>query len=292
MSHGERAPNHDKLRPMTDNNTNDEEEPARDDLEQRVEQLEQTVQRMLPDRRQALRLGGTALAGGLLGVGATNSASAGSNQVGTIGSSGSLVDVEAEDVTAKSVDTDELNGGVTNSTSVSKIFGERVISASPVGTSVLRFSLGSTYDRYVLELADVTTSTDADNLWLQFKKGGTLQNGSSDYRYANEKVDDSGSTASAGQTSASKIVLTGGIGANVGNASGEGLTGQIKISNPSNSSLLQLVTYDFSFIDSGGRINHVRGGGAYNSAESVDAVQLSFKNGSISGDIDLYGLTT
>jgi len=90
-----------------------------DDLEQRVEQLEQTVQRMLPDRRQALRLGGTALAGGLLGVGATNSASAGSNQVGTIGSSGSLVDVEAEDISAVSVDTDQLTTKLQNANDVS-----------------------------------------------------------------------------------------------------------------------------------------------------------------------------
>lgn len=82
---------------MTDNDS--------DDLEQRVEQLEETVTRMLPNRRQTLRLGGTALAGGLLGVGASASASAGSNQVGTIGSAGNLVDIEAEDVSATSVDT-------------------------------------------------------------------------------------------------------------------------------------------------------------------------------------------
>jgi hypothetical protein len=80
-----------------------------DDLEQRVEQLEQLVEKMLPDRRQALRLGGTALAGGLLGVGATNSASAGSNQVGTIGSSGSPVDVELEDINPNSTRAVDFN---------------------------------------------------------------------------------------------------------------------------------------------------------------------------------------
>jgi hypothetical protein len=84
---------------MTDENTTDDtEQPSRDELAQRVEQLEQTVQQMLPSRRDALKLGGTALAAGALGSAATGSASAGTSSVGTLGSSGSPVDIELEDV--------------------------------------------------------------------------------------------------------------------------------------------------------------------------------------------------
>lgn len=95
---------------MTDENTTDDtEQPSRDELENRVEQLEQTVQQMLPSRRDALKLGGTALAAGALGSAATGSASAGTNSVGTIGSASNPIDAELEDVNPGSVRAVEFN---------------------------------------------------------------------------------------------------------------------------------------------------------------------------------------
>jgi len=46
------------------NNRNMSNEPDRQDLEERVEQLESTISKMLPSRRDALKLGGAALVGG------------------------------------------------------------------------------------------------------------------------------------------------------------------------------------------------------------------------------------
>jgi len=72
-------------------------------LEQRIDELEATIRKMLPSRREAIGMGVAGLAGASLMSG---TASAGSAQVGTIGDSNNLVDVEAEDVNV----SDTING--------------------------------------------------------------------------------------------------------------------------------------------------------------------------------------
>jgi len=89
------------------------DEPARQDLEDRIDELEQTVAKMLPGRRDALKLGGAALVGG---AAMSGSASAGTQQVGTIGTANDPVDVESEDINnADTVTTQDLvvNGTAT-----------------------------------------------------------------------------------------------------------------------------------------------------------------------------------
>jgi len=81
-------------------NTDMSDEPHRQDLEDRVEQLEATIAKMLPSRRDALKLGGAALVGG---AAMSGSASAGTSQAGTIGTAGSPVDLNAEDIEADTV---------------------------------------------------------------------------------------------------------------------------------------------------------------------------------------------
>jgi len=69
------------------------------ELEDRIEQLESTIRKMLPSRRDAMKLGGAAVIGA---AAMSGTASAGSSQVGTIGdkdaSPAQLVDIHAEDV--------------------------------------------------------------------------------------------------------------------------------------------------------------------------------------------------
>jgi len=81
----------------------DEESDKIERLEDRIEQLEAVTRKMMPSRRDALKLGGAAAIGAATMSG---TASAGSNQVGTIGDPNNLVDIEAEDVTIN----DTLNG--------------------------------------------------------------------------------------------------------------------------------------------------------------------------------------
>jgi len=72
-------------------------------LEDRIDELEATIKKMLPGRRDALKLGGAAALGA---AALSGTASAGSSQVGTIGDASNLVDVHAEDL----FDVDTING--------------------------------------------------------------------------------------------------------------------------------------------------------------------------------------
>jgi len=76
-------------------------------LEDRIDELEATVRKMLPSRRDALKLGGAA-AVGAAAMSGTASADVGQldDQVGTIGDSSNLVDIHAEQI----FDLDTING--------------------------------------------------------------------------------------------------------------------------------------------------------------------------------------
>jgi len=76
------------------------DEPDRQELEDRIDELEQTIAKMLPGRRDALKLGGAALLGG---AAMSGTASAGTSSTGTIGTANDPVDVVLEDATG--VDT-------------------------------------------------------------------------------------------------------------------------------------------------------------------------------------------
>jgi len=76
-------------------------------LENRIDKLESTIDKMMPSRRDTLKMGGAALVGG---AAISGKASAGTNQVGTIGSASQPVDLESEDINnADTVTTDTLN---------------------------------------------------------------------------------------------------------------------------------------------------------------------------------------
>jgi len=81
----------------------DEESDKIERLEDRIDQLEATIAKMLPGRRDAMKLGGAAVIGA---AAMSGTASAGSSQVGTIGDGSNLVDIHAEDL----FDVDTING--------------------------------------------------------------------------------------------------------------------------------------------------------------------------------------
>jgi len=84
-------------------------------LENRIDKLESTIEKMMPSRRDALKMGGAALVGG---AAMSGTASAGTNQVGTIGSQASPVDLESEDINNSDTITTQdivVNGTATGS---------------------------------------------------------------------------------------------------------------------------------------------------------------------------------
>jgi hypothetical protein len=147
----------------------------RQDLEDRVEQLESTISKMLPSRRDALKLGGAALVGG---AAMSGTASAGSESKGTIGTSGALVDVESEDINnADTITTENL---IVNQSATGP-FGGGVVLES--GDSVTVKTIGrSTSDDSLVTLFDGSAK---DVL------GGTVTGGSAttfEYTFADNTV--------------------------------------------------------------------------------------------------------
>jgi len=84
-------------------------------LEDRIDQLEATIAKMLPGRRDALKLGGAAVIGA---AAMSGTASAGSSQVGTIGDGNNLVDIHAEDL----FNVDTINGDNLVTTSETSVY--------------------------------------------------------------------------------------------------------------------------------------------------------------------------
>jgi len=86
----------------TDTNTNTDE-PTKAELHDRVQQLESTVAKMMPSRRDALRMGAAGLAGAA-GLGAASqTADASTGSAGTIGSSGSRPDMFTDDINTRRI---------------------------------------------------------------------------------------------------------------------------------------------------------------------------------------------
>jgi len=86
------------------NQDNETQNTEKQDLADRVDHLEETISKMLPTRRDALKFGGAAALGG---AAMSGRASAGTSEVGTIGTSTDLVDINAEDISAAAIETDK-----------------------------------------------------------------------------------------------------------------------------------------------------------------------------------------
>jgi len=77
-------------------------------LESRIDTLESKIEKMMPSRRDALKMGGAALVGGSLVAGSA-SALPQEDEVGTIGSASQRVDLFAEDIDGlESINNDRL----------------------------------------------------------------------------------------------------------------------------------------------------------------------------------------
>jgi len=111
----------------------DDKQERIETLQDRVDELEATVSKMLPSRRDALKLGA---AGAVGAVGMAGSASAqNSGQTGTIGTDSDRVDVNAEDIDAVSVNTGELSLGTAGARISVDVATNSINSGSPTTVS-------------------------------------------------------------------------------------------------------------------------------------------------------------
>ena len=122
-------------------------------LETRIDELEATIRKMLPSRREALGMGVAGLAGASLMSG---TASAGSAQVGTIGDNSNLVDLVAEDVTiTDTLNTASLSGAAAGEALFSD--GSGNLTFGSAGGGIVRN--GSEIDYVALDVSNLPAST-------------------------------------------------------------------------------------------------------------------------------------
>jgi len=129
-------------------------------LEHRIDELEETIRKMLPSRREALGIGVAGLAGASLMSG---TASAGSAQVGTIGDASNLVDLVAEDVTI----TDTLNTASISSAAAGEALlsdGSGNLTFGSGGGGILRN--GSEIDYVALDVSNLPAATGSGEVAL------------------------------------------------------------------------------------------------------------------------------
>jgi len=129
-------------------------------LETRIDELEETIRKMLPSRREALGMGVAGLAGASLMSG---TASAGSAQVGTIGDNSNLVDLVAEDVTiTDTLNTASLSGAAAGEALLSDGSGNLTFGSG--GGGILRN--GSEIDYVALDVSNLPASTGSGDVAL------------------------------------------------------------------------------------------------------------------------------
>jgi len=96
---------------MSDEKTDNTDEPTKAELHDRVQQLESTVEKLMPSRRDALRMGAAGIAGAAGLNAASGSADASTGSAGTIGSTSDRPDLIADDVGPRSIASDYLYAG-------------------------------------------------------------------------------------------------------------------------------------------------------------------------------------
>jgi len=148
-----------------------------EDLENRIDDLESMVRSMLPSRRDALKLGVAGVAGASLMSG---TASAGSSQVGTIGSAGNLVDIESEDITnadtitTQTLDSTTVNNSGTVTTQDIVVNGNAI---GPFGGGGVVLEAGDSITVATLDDEDQTSFSTLYNGAAKDVLGGTIAGG-------------------------------------------------------------------------------------------------------------------
>jgi hypothetical protein len=154
--------------------------------------------------------------------------------------------------------------------------------------SVVFTGLSSSFQAYDIYLENVLPVTDGDGLILRTSSnnGSSYDSGGSDYSWVYQYMVP-GSSPIIGQvgSSADSSILIAGV---TGNSANKGISGTIRILNPSASAQTS-VDFDITFGNTNPRFGQL-GYGFRLSSSAVNAVQLKFSGNIASGKIKIYGV--
>lgn len=170
------------------------------------------------------------------------------------------------------------------------------ITASNDATIDFETSIDSTYKAYKIIMSKVVPATDAVNFFCRIGTGGTptYQSGASDYGWAHVGHRNGGSWSRA-DTSDDEIELVANIGngLDVGSAAGEGVSGELTLFDPADTTIHGYLMWQLGLKNSGANEVSVTGTGSYKSTTAITAIRLYFSSGNVeSGVFTLYGLAS
>lgn len=147
--------------------------------------------------------------------------------------------------------------------------------------------LDGTYRSYILRLTNIIPQTDGADLIFRTSTnaGSSYDSGAGNYAYIGQGANTS-SNIDGGSAASTSILLAG----NLGNASGESLSGTLNIFNPANATVYTQVGGQMTFLNASTLISVNDISGVRLTNADVDAVRLLMTAGNISGTAQLYGV--
>lgn len=166
---------------------------------------------------------------------------------------------------------------------------------NPAAVASVDFTSGidSTYEIYKI-IGRLLPATDNVKLYLRTDSnaGASFDAGASDYIYANDGIESGAGTTQSSGAAAFIDIGSNENGANsIGNLATEGLSFEITMFHPANSSRRPEFTWQCVSCFANGEVGVVSGAGVRDAGAAINAFRLLFSSGNIaSGHVALYGL--
>lgn len=153
--------------------------------------------------------------------------------------------------------------------------------------SSANITLSTSYQVHHVEIINLVPATDNVELWLRTSSDGVnYDTGASDYRHARVAATDAGTSAAAGSTGDTKIVVS----AALGNSTGEAINGSIKIYDRAGA-LYKPLQFDSSLVSSAPQLIRNAGSGVRVSTGAIVSVRILCSSGNISSaTIKYFGI--
>lgn len=163
---------------------------------------------------------------------------------------------------------------------------------SPSGASSVDITsqLSSTYESYLIKF-QLRTSADGAGLYLRTdsNNGASFDSGASNYQWC-FTYQPTSSTSTAGNASTGDTQIQLSLAAGIGNATNEGIAGDIKIEYRGSANMYPVINFFTSALNTTTLGTWALGTGNRNSAAAIDAVQLYPSSGTVTGFVKIYGL--
>lgn len=147
--------------------------------------------------------------------------------------------------------------------------------------------LSSTYDDYIIILSDISPSVDGVNLQLltSSNNGSSWDSAADSYAYACGLGNGTGGYNDFGSSSSTFIQITN----SSSNTANEGGSLKINLFN-ANSSANKFVEWGGGYTSAAGSFYWMKGMGKRKSISAINALQLKYSSGNITGTVKVYGI--